>query len=511
MDPNSNINPNPAPAPQPAPAPEATPAPAAAPEPVVPKVAKPAGEKKPLPKKFILIGVIALVAILAIVLGIIFIPKLFKSDEAKLAQEIFSEDVLIAVKQDDKYGYIDLNGKMAISPQFESASDFVGDKAIVKVKDGDSSNSAIIDRKGKVLLKSTTRSGISYDQENEIWLVDEQLYDKNLKKITPDGLKVYDEEEGYYYVTGLDAYESTQREIYNKKGKSVYKFTSESTYWDVTEYSDELEQAYAVLKTSDNHYTIINLDSGKVIIEDINSDSVWADDYIDFCLYDGEDCNKYLVVWNDKVVKEYDYEIDIIHYGDGKNGYLKIYDDSYSYSNRHDDEYLNLKNGEITTTVPDTSSDDTDTSNLSEWEIASGSTIFSCSNGYGLMVNKTQAIPCEYNHLRTPDAITYEYLKSKGKDYVIGNKSEKSYLLQAKNGKVVKEFDNDYLDFEPLSSFVYYESSDDNYVIYNIVTGKSAEVKGRYIYAEPMYVMVRTDDKVEYYNKNLKLFYTGER
>jgi hypothetical protein len=127
------------------------------------------------------------------------------------------------------------------------------------------------------------------------------------------------------------------------------------------------------------------------------------------------------------------------------------------------------------------------------------------------MVNKTQAIPCEYSHLRTPDAITYEYLKSKGKDYVIGNKSEKSYLLQAKNGKVVKEFDDDYLDFEPLSTFVYYESSDDNYVVYNIITGKSAEVKGRYIYAEPMYVMVRTDDKVEYYNKNLKLFYTGER
>ena len=518
MDPNSNINPNPAPeAPAPAPAPEnpapapatAPAAPATNPAPVVPS-AKPVAGKKPLPKKFILIGIIALVAIIAVVLGFIFIPKLFKSDEAKLAEEIFSEDALIAVKQDDKYGYIDLNGKTVINPQFASASDFVGNKAIVRIKDCDTSHEAIIDRTGKVLLKSTTRDGISYDQENEIWEVDKKLYDKNLKQITPEGMEVYSEKEGYYYVAGSDYLESTDRQIYNKKGKVVYKFTSTHLYWDVTEYSDELEQAYASIETGDDTYAIINLDSGKVIADNLKSDNIWAEDYTDFCVYDGEDCVKYILVWNDKIVKEYDYEVELYHYGDGKNGYYLIRDDSYNSSNKHDDEYLNLKNSEITSTIPSSSSD-TDSSNLSAWEIASKSTIFSCSNGYGLMVDKTQAIPCEYKHLRAPDTISYEYFKSKGKDYVIGNKSEKSYLLQTKNGKVVKEFDNAYVDFETLSSFVYYEKDDDNYYVYNIITGKSAEIKGSYIYAEPMYVMVRNDDKVEYYNKNFKLFYTGER
>ena len=169
MDPNSNINPNPEPTPTTdapeapvtadptaetaAPTTEATSAPVAetattpapTPEPqTTPQVAAtsraaaaPTAAKKPLPKKFILIGAIVCAAILLVILGFIFIPKLFRSDDAKLADEIFSENVLIAVKQDDKYGFINLSGKMVIQPQFESASDFLGDKAVVKIKDCD--------------------------------------------------------------------------------------------------------------------------------------------------------------------------------------------------------------------------------------------------------------------------------------------------------------------------------------------------------------------------------------
>lgn len=517
MDPNSNINPNPAPVAPEAPAP--APAPAAAPTqntpqaptttPVAPS-AQPAKVKKPVSKKLILIGVIAFVAIIAVILGIVFIPKLFKNENAKLAEKVFDESVLIAVKSGDNYGYINLNGKTVIEPQFASASDFSGDKAIVSIKSEDRWNKeAIIDRKGKILMQAKTNDGISHDSENGLWLVDKQLYNENLKKISPEGSEVYDEDDGYYYLTTENPYDDNYREILNKKGKSVYKFNSDSTYWDVTEYGDVLGQTYATLKTGENTHTIINLDSGKVIAENVQSDSLWAEDYTSFCLYDGDDCNKNYLVWNDKIVKEYDYEIGISHYGEGANGYYEIYDDSYSRDS-HDREYFNLKNGQITAEAPKLSNGEEANTNLSEWEIATKSTIFSCSGGYGLMYNKTQAIPCEYKHIETPDAITYEYLKSKGKNYVIGNKSEKSYLLQAKNGKVVKEFDNSYVDFDSLSSFITY-TKDSKYTIYNIVTGKSIEVEADNVYTEPVYVKVIKDDKVEYYNKNLKLFYTSEK
>ncbi|MBQ1564439.1 WG repeat-containing protein [Candidatus Saccharibacteria bacterium] len=542
MDPNSNINPNPEPTPTTdapeapvtaaptaetaAPTTEATPAPAAetattpapTPEPqTTPQVtaapqaaAAPTAAKKPLPKKFILIGAIACAAILLVILGFIFIPKLFRSDDAKLADEIFSENVLIAVKQDDKYGFINLSGKIVIQPQFESASDFLGDKAVVKIKDGNDLQSAIIDRKGKVLLVAASGDRISYDPEYEIWRVGDQLYNKSLKKILPEGKEIFSEDEGYYLVTDTANYLSGEKTIYNRKGKAVYSYQSTSTSWDVTEESDELEQAYAALEIDDGRYTIINADSGKVITDNLNYDAVWTGDYTDFCLYDGDDCSKYLLIWNDKIAKEYDYEIEVYHYGAGKNGYYKIYDDTYSSKNKHDTEYFNLKTGAITTEEPK-DGDYEESEDLTKWEIVTNSTIFSCNAGYGLMTNKTQAIPCEYKRIRTPDTVTYEYLKSKGKNYVIGNKSDKSYLLQASNGKVVTEFDTTYLSFETYSSFIgaYEEENNNNYHVYNLVTGKSATFEANDIDYNPMYIRVeKSNDITEYYNKNFKLIYT---
>ena len=417
----------------------------------------------------------------------------------------------LKIEEDDKYGYIDLNGKIVIQPQFEKAADFQGDKAIVKIKDGESYKNAIIDRNGKILLSVESNDSISYDSENEIWTVGKQIYDKNLKKILPDGKQVYDEEKGYYLVVDSNNIYDGEKTIYNRKAKAVYTYTASSNYWDLTEYIDEFEQAYATLKIDGNNYRIVNLDSGKIIADNLNYNSVWVEDYTSFCLYDGDDCNKYLVIWNDKVVKEYDYEIDLYLYGNIKNGYYKICDDSYS-QDQHATEYLDLKTGQISSDIPKSSgSDNSSSSNLSEWEIATGSTIFSCSAGYGLMIDKTQAIPCEYNHIRTPDAITYEYLKGKGKNYVIGNKDDKSYLLQAKNGKVVTEFNSSYLDFETLSSFIGEEEEDDKYHFYNLVTGKSTMIEADQIAFNPMYIQVeKSDGKIEYYNKNLKLFYTKE-
>ena len=539
MDPNSNINPNPAPTPEtpeapaqttpmvevtptatPTPTAEATPAATPAPAPetqATPQAAAtpqataaPAAAKKPLPKNFILIGAIACAAILLVILGFIFIPKLFRSDEAKLADEIFSENILIAVEQDDKYGFINLSGKMVIQPQFESASDFRGDKAVDKIKNNNELQSAIIDRKGKVLLVAESGDSVSYDSENGIWRVGDQLYDKNLKKILPEGKEIFSEDEGYYLVTDTVNYFDGEKTIYNKKGKAVYSYQSKGASWYVTEESDELEQAYAALKIDENRYTIINADSGKVIAENLNYDNVRSGDYTEFCLYDGKECSKYLLIWNDKIVKEYDYEIEVYLYGQGKNGYYKIYDDTYNSKNKHDTEYFNLKTGKITNEEPK-DGDYEEAKNLTKWEITTNSTIFSCSAGYGLMTNKTQTIPCEYKRIRTPDTITYEYLKSKGKNYVIGNKSDKSYLLQASNGKVVTEFDTSYLDFETYSSFIggYEDDNTDTYHVYNLVTGKSATFEADYIDYNPLYIQVeKSNNTTEYYNKNFKLIYT---
>lgn len=58
--------------------------------------------------------------------------------------------ISIAVKNDNnrKFGYMDLEGKMVINPQFDSATPFVGDKACVKAND----SWGVIDKSGKYVI-----------------------------------------------------------------------------------------------------------------------------------------------------------------------------------------------------------------------------------------------------------------------------------------------------------------------------------------------------------------------
>ncbi|GEM_PF-1940885 len=487
-------------------------APQSAPSTKTETASQPSSERKTGAKKFIIIGIIAFVAIALIVLGFIFIPKLFKSKESALANEIFSEKTLIAVKQGDKYGYIDLNGKMVIQPTFTNASDFQGEYAVAKIKTDNSNKNVIINRKGEVLIEADSDKSISYDAENKLWIVGKQLYDDKLNKLLKDGEEIFTKDDGYYLVieSGREYGKPAKHAFYNKAGKRVYEFNSTASYFDVTDYGEELGQTYVILSTGENTYDIINADTGKVVIQNLESDSAWGDEYTEFCLYDGNRCAKSILVWNDKVVKEYNYDTELVHWGDWETGYFHIYSNNDSAI----DEYFSLKTGQLSDDTPDTSKNpsDKETPDLSEWELATGNTIMTCSAGYGLMFEKSQTVPCEYRKIQLPDMMTYEYLKSNGKNYVIGNKSEKSYLLQANNGKVVTEFNAPSLEFETLSSFIGTSESGNGgstYHVYNLVTGKSSDIAGTDISYYPMYFKVdKADGSTEYYNKNLQLFYT---
>ena len=512
MDPNTNPIPNPSPTPAPsaAPAPEPA-APAAPAEPVVAPAAK---TRKPLPKKLIfMIGGGALLVLL-IILGIIFIPKMFGGDKASEAKEVFSEDILIPVKENDKYGYIDLKGKMKISPQFYNADEFQGDFAVVKKEEGDN-HSVIIDRKGQVKLEMQPYDSAYYYSETKIWRVGEQLYDKNLNKILPDNKEIYDYSNGYFIVgpslgstdydySDLDAKQSV--ELYNSKGKSVYKYETSKADLEVTEYGDTLGETYCGLALEENKSIIVNCDSGKVIKNDINY-NVESDDYTSFLLRDGYKRVGYYLVSKNKVVFETESDdVDFYLYGNGDEMYYEIEDD-----NTDETKYFLIKKGELTDTKPATSAA---SNSLSSWEIYTGYTIISCGKTDGLMKGKTQVVPCNYEDIKTPDILTYEYLKSKGKTYVIGRNDDTSHIINAKNGKVVQTFDYGYLNFEDESSFVAFRKDRDSksYTIHNLVTGKTQVINGSSVSCHPMYVRVYNEDgKYEYKKKNLKLFYTEQQ
>ena len=81
---------------------------------------------------------------------------------------------LIPYLEKDKYGYFDLEGKIAINPQFAEASAFREDLALVKLsnENGEDGKWGYIDSKGKMVINATYKSATVF-QEGLAWVVSE--------------------------------------------------------------------------------------------------------------------------------------------------------------------------------------------------------------------------------------------------------------------------------------------------------------------------------------------------
>ena len=467
------------------------------------------GPKKPFPKKIAIfagIGVVAIIAIFALV-------KLIgggSGSKNSLLSVIYDENILIPIRKDGKYGYINLKGQEVIAPQFTSADTFTGNYAEVGLDD-DRHTRALIDKKGEVKLKAELSSGFNYDAENDIWYSYENVYNGKLERLADDNV-VLEYKNGF--ISWSDA-ENKKYGIMNTKGKITYTYTAENdddhAYFVASEVSEDLKDTYCIV----HHYTnidraqsaIVNCDSGKVIV-DFQSDFISDEDDNVFEFNDKDyNTTRMIYIQGDKILYDTPHDIDVIFYG----SYAKIYDnDEKEYDKRT--KYLILASGEVQDKAPTT---DTDPDiNLSEWEKTTGFRKISCSNGYGLNKGDKAVIPCEWKNLNNPDMTLSDFLSSKGKEYVIAQKDNKSYVLNANNGKVVKEFNCNRFTFNDTSTFAYCSDNDSNKIhIYNLLTGATIDLDqpdgiNYPIDTYPMYLTFETSDSFVYYNKDLKEFYT---
>ena len=128
------------------------------------------------------------------------------------------------------------------------------------------------------------------------------------------------------------------------------------------------------------------------------------------------------------------------------------------------------------------------------------------------MKNDKVILSCEWDDIDFLGLDLYKYLSSKGKNYILVEKDKKTYLLNVKNGKKVVEFNSNYVDDDYDTTFLYYKDKDTGeQVIYNLLSGKTLRInKDDSVYTYSNYVKVKSDKKTEYYNTDLKLFYTEE-
>ena len=458
--------------------------------------------------------IILLFCIIVVILGIGLFKK-FSSNNVvdKEIETLFNDDSLILVKKDSKYGFIDLEGNFVIEPQYESATPFYGNYAEVtfKTKENEVEKevTGLVDKNGKVQLTANSSYSINYYPEYDLWLVDGSLYDDSLNQLSPDGLSLRYEKYGYFT---WHNWSTKTAGIIDKTGKTTYTYNfgdGESYFMlDPSEINEVFKDRYCRIIIDNEKYGIVNCNTGKVIY-----------DYTNYYI-STEEGNIFKIMTKDRpyqlISKIYIQNDKILYQTSSDNvdlyynylyDYITITDGDKDYSERY--SYINISTGEITNEKPSSSISSYD---LEDWEGFTKFEKFSCNSGYGLMYGEKIIIPCEWSSISFFDLTLYKYLSSNGKEYIIAKKDNKTYLINLKDKSSVAEFNTTSINTNSYSTFIYYNDIEtNNIIIYNLLTGKSISVdtKSR-VTTYSNYITIKQDDKLNYYNSDLKLIYTEQ-
>ncbi len=451
--------------------------------------------KKGNKKKWLFIIGGILLLIIAFIIGY----NLLKKDKPK-HNPLFEEDTLIKVKKDDKYGYINTEGEFVIKPIYIEADDFNGDYAVVKIapKDDKEMPYKVINNKGEIKAEVASLYSIEYYPKENVWLINEALYNSSLKKLSPDNVKVLDLIDGYLKWENKDGKSAG---IMNTEGKIVYTYKFKDGEYSLRitpSVTDKtLKERYCIVTIDYDKNEIVNCDTGKVVYKLTNENIANQDNNI-FKTYEDSSYNykSLIYIQDDKIAYETNDKNVRMSYN--LQGYV-IIDDGGKRS------YLNVETGKIGSDMPK----DLNNDELTEWELLTGITKKKCDDGYGLVKNNDEVLACKWDKIEYLDNDLYEYLLSKDKNYVIAQKDDKTSIINLDNGKVVKEFDTISLTINNESTFIYYyDVATNKKIIYNLVTEKSlkSEVES-YIDPYANYVVIKDNNKRYYYNTDFKLIY----
>lgn len=474
-------------------------------------------QNKPKKSKAPLIIIGALVAVAAIIVCVILLLNLNPSEE-KLEKDkidaIFNPEQLIKVKKDDKFGFIDTEGNVKISTKYEYATDFKGKYAVVRSEvetDGLTKTVyQIIDNKGKVQKEAKTK--IEYIEENDSWIIDEELYNNKMKKISPEGVRVDHKEDKYYL--WVNSKENTGG-LMNEKGKQIYTYNFKSgetsIYVTIPSIDESQKERYCVVNV-ERKYGVINCDTG-VVVREMAEERISSNTDNIFTVKDSSyDFKEKFYVQNDKVMySTTNEEMSVYYYP----GYLSLRDGTVTdWRDRY--SYFDLKTGEVVKEQPSSTDEDDkeDEEDLNSWEKETNNKYFTCSDGYGLMNNDVITLPCQWDSLEYLDLDLYKYLKANKKDYIYGKNDGKWYLIDLAQKKAIVEFNTSYLTKREQTTFIYYtDDASDTRKVYNLLSNKSLSIdKDKTLTVNSNYITVKDTEanSLKYYNTDLKMIYEGD-
>lgn len=414
--------------------------------------------------KFVII-IIIFVIIISTTICTIFVINKNNNIDITNANLLLDENNLIPVKFDNLYGYIyPQNGEIEIQPKFLNANSFIGGYASVTFQDNDSIKYALIDKNGNIKLSANSATSIEIFSEYELVIADSVLYNKDLKQLTDKNTKVKYQNLGFCtYIHYNDEGIKTEVGVINSKGKKIYSYVCNSPQdfliCSIGDLNVSRDDCYGVLNINDEQYSIINLQTGKII-------------------YDFS--KKQIIEINSNVFQIY-------------SEYNKKIESTISISKNR----INYESND-------------DVKNKSYIENLTGYNIFSNNNKFGVNKYNKKILQAEYDEIKFLPEIPFWYLKNNKRiEAVVAKKNREYFIINLKNGKIIESFKADELSTYNTSTFIKLANKyNEEYIIYNLSTEKYMNInKDCTVSIFSNYFTVYKDGDTKYYNTNFEEIY----
>ena len=465
---------------------------------------------------FIIGGIVALIAIIVVIIVCLGRRKDISSNID--LNDALSPSKPIPIEKNGKYGYLSQEGKILLEPIYNKVGEFYGDYAVVSVDNPDTTIKdkeiyQIIDKNGNNKTPVEIYSEPRYYQEYGIWVIGNEIYDSKLNKISPENLELEYLGEGYFVWRDRESGNEASG-LMNIKGEITYTYHQQGdgykyVMYDVSKNNEIFEETYCRVNISNDEYGIVNCDTGKIVYG-FTENYVFVDKNNIFRIYtdDSFSNSTEAYIQNDKIVYQTSSSGSDISFN--HDGYIEIEENDTT-------KYIDIKTGKIMTTNPNQTNEniDIDPEDLID-ELTYGYRELYESGKYGLISNNKVVVQPEYDDVEFLNSTLYNYIKKeKGQELILLEKNNQTLLMNIKNKKILTAFDStsvkDYDDSSFLKISIYEDYTIKNYLIYNILSGKSITINADDkvdIYSN--YIIVENKEKKTYYNTDLTQIYQEE-
>ena len=410
-----------------------------------------------------------------------------------------NKPVLIFDKN-NKFGYVDKNGKVIVEPSYYNATQFYGDYAGV-VFEEDKEEYAIIDLNGKEVILKKGGEEPQYIIDYDIWVIGDAFYDGNMKRISPDNIAVTYDDNGYF--TFKDS-SNKQSGIIDYKGEIIYTiFGTEGVELEMS-HSDYDVDEYFVKVTNNESVFVVSTKTDDLVYTYSGQSELYAGKNNFFYTYQDNGKKDFLYFYNGALRIEV-YSVDEMHIADYKNHiiFAKLYNQERYYDILNETE---LQQG------PEKNEYYSSLYGTNDYDFE----VFDCGDSKGLVDGDKILVSCDYSTVNLLDINLFSYVKKKTlKQIVLLEKNSSIIVYDMAKKKELKTFKNvefKTYDNSVLVRFAKYDGDDplpSGYIVYNLLTDQYVEINAEELSVDiyPSYYIVSNRGIRSYYNADFEKIY----